>query len=181
MLDDLDAIAADWDELKGVVKPGPIDPRRDERLLEPATILQAVRKIGPELSQALYWKMAGEDNADARREASRRLAEGRPEDAAQSIPILRNLLADEDQSVRMEAAVSLLILGQNDVQKQILDWLRSADRWQPRQIALLLDRVEDGTRLTFARENIEKVAAQKWYHNSNVGRLRALLKRIPQR
>lgn len=108
------------------------------------------------------------------------LAEGAAGDEAKNLPILRNLLADAEMHVRMAAAVSLLVLGQKDVERQILAWLDSPDRWEPRQIALRLDRVEDGKSLVFARDRIEKLSEQFWRHSDDAGRLRSLLERIPK-
>lgn len=177
---DLDAIGTDWNELKALARPEPIDPRRNEPLLEPKTILKAVRAIGPECSQEFYRKLAAEQDDGARAEAAERLAEGAAGDEAKNLPILRNLLADPEMHVRMAAAVSLLVLGQKDIERQILAWLDSPDRWEPRQIALRLDRVEDGNALVFARDRIEKLSKQYWRHSDDAGRLRSLLERIPK-
>ena len=179
-LGNLDAVAADWDELKAAARPAPVDPRRHDKLLAPETILKAVRKIGPASSQEFYRKLAAERDTGARREAAERLAEGRPEDAKKNIPILRNLAADEDHGVRAAALASLLVLGQKDVEKQILTVLRSPDRWEPMTMVVELDRVRDGRLLVFARAEIEKVAREAPRHSRARQVAPKLLQRMPK-
>jgi HEAT repeat protein len=162
-LKNLDAVGDDWNELKASLTSGPIDPRRNEELLAPSHILEAVRKIGPAVSQEFYRKLAGAGDTTAREEAAERLAEGGKEDIASNLPILRNLLADASESVRIAAAVSLLIVGQKEVQKEaqqpILEWLDAAQTGQQSAILRQLKRVDDTARLAFARSRIAAIAA----------------------
>ena len=185
-MDDLhDAIdsAGAWDELIAAGRPGPIDPRHNERLLNARTILDAIARIGPEASQDFYRMLAAEADRDAREEAACRLGEV-PAAKAQNEPILRNLLAETDQAVRMAAAVSLLLLGETDVRKPILDWLRASTTW-PHNDAIVrqLDRVKEGRLLVFARAAIENLAAEKRNRRAfgtAVSLEEQLLQRIPQ-
>ena len=153
----LDALSAEWDELKRQA-PQPIDPRNHETLLKPQTILEAVRKIGPAASQEFYRRLAAEADGDARREAAARLAEGTLDDREHNVPILRHLMADHDTSVRAAAAVSLLLLGERQAEKQIVAWLRSPEYQQRHSILTQLERVENGRLLAFAREALEELA-----------------------
>ncbi|NQT40982.1 MAG: HEAT repeat domain-containing protein [Planctomycetes bacterium] len=175
----LEAIGADWDELKQTTVPEPIDPRRHERLLSPRIILDAVAKIGPAASQIFYRQMAAEPDTEARREAAIRLAEGTADDRAKNLPILRNLLGDSDMSIRTAAAVSLFLLGERDVEKQILAWLKSPDRGDWFTTIDQLGRVEDGRSLLFARDAIRKLAERVRGNSYQDERLRRVLDRIP--
>ena len=49
---------------------------------------------------------------------------GSGRNARKNLPILRNLLADVDNSVHIAAAVTLLNLGQQEVKPSLLNWLR---------------------------------------------------------
>ena len=149
------------------------------------TILDAIARIGSEASQDFYRKLAAEADRDAREEAACRLGEV-PAAKAQNEPILRNLLAETDQGVRMAAAVSLLLLGETDVRKPILDWLQASTTW-PHNDAIVrqLDRVKEGRLLVFARAAIEQLAAEKRKRNRRafgtpVSLEQQLLQRIPQ-
>jgi HEAT repeat protein/predicted negative regulator of RcsB-dependent stress response len=158
-LKNLDAVGNDWNELKASMVSGPIDPRRNEELLAPKHILEAVRKIGPVVSQEFYRALAGTGDTTAREEAAERLAEGGQDDIARNLPILRNLLADAAENVRMAAAVSLLIMGQKEAQPPILEWLDAAQAWQRSAILDQLKRVDDAAQLAFAHPKIAAIAA----------------------
>ncbi|MEA3208072.1 MAG: hypothetical protein QOE70_1129 [Chthoniobacter sp.] len=152
----VESIASDWDELKAALKPRAIDPRRDEELLEPQHILEAVAKIGAAAAQDFYRALAAEKNADARREAAIHLAEGK---RADNLPALRNLSADPDQAVRMGAAVSLWILGEENVQASLQEWLQSPQESIKRQVVDQLARVKTPARLAFAAKPLQAIAA----------------------
>ena len=111
--------------------PGPSEADRSAAANEPPLGRRhdpgGGRRIGPEASQDFYRKLAAEADRDAREEAARRLGEV-PAAKAQNEPILRTLLADTDQDVRMAAAVSLLLLGETDVRKPILAWLQGPEK-----------------------------------------------------
>jgi len=158
---DLDAIGSEWDELKAISRPKPVDPRKYEELLEPRHILEAVSKIGPTASQEFYRALAGEKDAEGRREAAIHLSECNEDDIEKNLIILRNLLADTDNFVRMRAAVSLLILEQEVAQRPILEWLSSPNFWEKRKILEQLARVKESEQLSFARKQIEAIAADK--------------------
>ncbi len=176
----IDAIGADFDELSRIAEPKPIRPRKNEPLLKPETILQAVRKIGPESSQEFYRTLAAEDDVQARREAATQLAEGGEQNVAKNRPILRNLLADPDQGVRMTAAVSLLLLGEEELEKQILVWLNATEPNLRYQMVQQLERIQDGKKLRFARTALARFAATEKHRNTyQYQRLQRLLQRIP--
>jgi HEAT repeat protein len=46
------------------------------------------------------------------------------------VPVLRNLLADPNDAVRLRAAVSLLRLDEEPGPAAVCEWLTSGDRWK---------------------------------------------------
>jgi len=162
----LDSLGAEWNELKQAMRPTPVDPRRNEELLSPRHILDAVRKIGPASSQPFYRTIAGEKDEEARLEATERLADCGRDDVRENVKILRNLLADENDRVRMAAAASLLILGQETARQSIIEWLDSPSEWSKRTMLQQLARVKDAAKLSFAQRRIESIAWEKKLHRS---------------
>ena len=179
-LQDQRAISAEWDEMQRTSRRQPRDPRRNEPLLETRTILEAVAKIGPESSQEFYRALAAESDAEARMEAAARLAEGSPADRPRNLPVLRNLLADSVEQVRISAAGSLLILGETDVRKPLLAWLGAPEPWLRNQILLQFERVPDGQLLAFARRSLEQFPPDHREDPHQLQRVRQLLQRIPE-
>ena len=102
-----------------------------------------------------------------------------PAAKAQNEPILRNLLADTDQNVRMAAAVSLLVLGETDVRKPILAWLQSPEQWPRNAIVRQLAEVNEGRLLVFARAAIERLAQESGNDFDSGSTAMQLLRRIP--
>jgi len=97
-----------------------------------------------------------------------------------NLPILRNLLADPAAEVRISAAVSLLILGQEDVSKPILAWLESPNSRESWPTARELCRVQDAKKLQFARKALQQLVAEpsnRWYDTQPI---RNLVERIPE-
>jgi len=158
-LSNLDALGANWDELKEAVLPVLVDPQKDEELLSPHLILEAVSKIGSDETQEFYRTLAGEKDTEARSEAAIHLAEGSPANRQQNVAILNNLLADSSPAVRMHAAVSLLILGENTGKQAILEWLGSTSVGDKEFILRELGRVKEASRLEFAQDQIAKIAS----------------------
>ena len=154
----IDAVGTEWNELKAAAAPKPVDPRRNEELLRPRHVLDAVGRIGPAAAQGFYRALAGEKDAEGRCEAAIHLAEGGKDDLQKNLPILRNLLADPEAAVRIRAAVSLLILGQELAQRPILEWLASPNDWEKLHTLKQLQRVRDASLLQFARRPIETIA-----------------------
>lgn len=151
----LDSIGHDWDELKASLRPRPLDPVTDEPLLTPEFILEAVRKIGPDISQDFYRALAGSRDLQGRLEAARQLGAA-PAQRDKNLPILRNLLADPP-TVRLAAAVSLVLLQDDAGRAPILAAL-AGDQPSDRHRALQeLQRARG--RLDFAREQIAACAA----------------------
>lgn len=111
-LSNLNTIESDWDELKTSSQPRPRDPTRDEELLTPDHILEAVRKIGGTGAQAFYRALAASTNTDDRIAAVQGLAEAEPGGRDENVVILRHLLADPVREVRTGAWVSLHSLGE---------------------------------------------------------------------
>jgi len=74
--------------------------------------------------------------------------------------VLKNLLADATVSVRVPAAVSLLILGQDAAaQRPLLEFLGRGNPWDKISVVRELGRVKDVSRWEFARPSIKAVAA----------------------
>jgi HEAT repeat protein/tetratricopeptide (TPR) repeat protein len=178
-LGNLDALRTDWDELKRASLPDPIDPRLHEKLLSPRMILDAVRKIGPTVSQSFYRQLAAAPDAEARSAAAARLAEGTAEDRTKNLLILRNLMGDSNTAVRAGAAVSLLLLGESNAERQIVAWLLSPEPGQRYDMLRQLSRIKDGRRLIFLRETLHTLARQS-RNRYDIERLQQLLTRIPQ-
>ena len=176
----MEDIDSDWNELKRLAEPEPIDPRRDEFLLSTGVVLAAVRKIGPERSQDFYRKLAAEQDQQGRLEAARRMADASSVEQAKNLPILQGLLAGQDLEVRRAAAVSLLIMGRTDVRPQILTWLTSQLVNEAYAIVSELERVADGRLLQFARPAIEAWAGRTDLSSYQTQRFVALLQRIPR-
>lgn len=157
-LRNLDSISSDWDELKAA-EPKPIDPRRNEDLLKPSHILEAVGKIGPMAAQEFYRAIAGEKEADARREAAIHLAEGGPDDMEKNLPILRSMVGDRDAYVRINSAVSLLIVNEDEKTIPILLEALQIDGTDLQLSAVKqLDRVEDPKKLLPFRKRLHEIS-----------------------
>jgi len=101
--------------------------------------------------------LAGEKDAEGRRHAAECLAEGAKTDQQKNLPILRNLLADNDQGVQIRASVSLYILGNDSMKQPILKWL-DQDRLSRREVVGQFKRVKDTQKLGFARARLEAIA-----------------------
>ncbi|HEV7403870.1 MAG TPA: HEAT repeat domain-containing protein [Chthoniobacteraceae bacterium] len=172
-----ESIAGDWDELKAVLKPRAIDPRRDEELLEPRHILEAVAKIGAGAAQDFYRRLAAEKEVDARHEASIHLAEGTE---LENLPVLRNLSADPEFTVRIGAAVSLCILNDASGPPAILELLQSPHEWIRRQTVEQLVRVKTPERLAFAAGPLRAIAADPTLDASARAAARRILDGIPK-
>ena len=155
----LDSIVGEWNELRASTRPATLDPRRNEPLLEPEHIREAVRKIGPAGAQDWYRALAAGEDVQGRLAAAACLAEGAAADAEKNIPILRNLRLDPDPQVRMAATVSLLILGQQDMREPILGWLKSEN--EALRILEQLPRVKDKDALAFCRPALAELASDK--------------------
>ena len=154
----LDAIAGDWDELKAAATPKKPDPRLNEELLGSHHILEAVRKIGPAAAQAFYRGLAGANGMEERNEAAVALADCNPDERATNLVILRNLLADSLAPVRTRASVSLLLLGQSDVEPLVRERLASADNSERGEILAQLTRLS-APQLEFVRKEVETIVA----------------------
>jgi HEAT repeat protein/tetratricopeptide (TPR) repeat protein len=177
----LDSIAEDWDELARSLKAAPVAPARNEDLLEPGHILEALRKIGPAVSQEFYRTLAAQDDAEARREAAVHLAEAAPQDAPGNVLVLTNLLADADARVRMRAAVSLLLLGQDRARQPVVEWLDSPNEWERSRTLEQLLRVHDPAQLTFVRTRVEALAADPAVHEDTSRLAQRVLARLTTR
>lgn len=154
----VDVIGSDWNELKEAALQKPADPRTDEDLLSTEGILDAIGKIGPDASQEFYRMLASEKHPEARREAAARLGECRDADKARNVPILRNLLADDGHATAMNAAGSLLRIGEEDpASRYILRWLKG-NSWEKRGALEQLRRLRDAKKISFARKEIEAIA-----------------------
>jgi HEAT repeat protein len=158
-LRNLDQLRSEWEILDAAFRWKPTDPLLYEELLSRDHILNAVREIGLAAAQEFFRQLAASQDAEARRTAADALGEGGKGDRDKDVPLLRGLLHDAERSVRMGAAVSLLLLDQEDAQKPILTWLGSKDVNEKYQIVAHLQRIEDNRRLAFARKALEAVAA----------------------
>ncbi len=162
-LRDIDAVGGDWDELKDAAAGAPLEPERNETLLASSDVMAAVRHIGPQFAQEFYRQLAGSDDFEMVVEAARCLAQPGTGTAGQielrkNLPVLRTLLASQIDQARIAAAVSLLLLGQKDAQKPILDELKGT-------YAFLMFRewgvrIRDAHMLEFARAQLTAMARE---------------------
>lgn len=154
-LRNLDAIASDWEELKVAAQRRPHDPRRDEELLTPELILEAVRKIGPAAAQEFYRTLAAASDSTDRAEAAIGLTEGI--DREPTLKILRNLAGDPVRDVSIRARVSLLLLGEPGEDAVLRDRLHAGDDQERREILDQLGRLS-GNQLAYFNKDLEAVA-----------------------
>jgi HEAT repeat protein len=154
-LRNLDAIASDWDEMKITALRRPRDPRRDEELLTPELVLEAIRKIGPAAAQVFYRSLAAASDSNDRAEAALGLAE--PTDRESNLKILRNLADDPVQEVSLRARVSLVVLGEPGADGFLLDRLHAGGEQERRTILVQLDRLS-ASQLGAFRQALEAIA-----------------------
>jgi HEAT repeat protein len=158
--DNLDAVAVDWNVLEFSDRPRPVDPARDEELLNVRHIFEAVSKIGPEFSQDFYRQLAGEKFSDSRIEAAIYLSKGHEIDRERNIPILRTLLAETGFQVRLNAAVSLFLMGENGTLQDLLRKDLESFDTSPRQQEILtaFQRIKDTDKLALFQEQLRQLA-----------------------
>ncbi|MCX6873985.1 MAG: HEAT repeat domain-containing protein [Verrucomicrobia bacterium] len=156
-LRNLDAIASDWDEMQVTALRRPRDPRRDEELLTPELVLEAVRKIGPAAAQAFYRTLAAAAASNDRAEAAVGLADAAATDREQTLTILRNLSGDPAQEVRIRARVSLLLLAEPGMDAFLRERLHAGDNSERGEILSQLSRLL-GPQLEDFRQAIEAIA-----------------------
>jgi len=171
----IDSLSGEWNELKDLDKPKPIDPIANEWLLSTEIILNAVKKIRPEASQKFYRKLAGEKDTTARQEAALCLAV--ISESEKNIPILRNMLADQDTAIQIRSAVSLLILGDDRGKQTIIEFLK-AKKWQKEAALKQLSRVKDPTQRAFANKYIAAIANDRELQNSSDKYLISMAKKL---
>lgn len=159
-LRNLDAIAGEWDEMKASARRRPQDPRRDEVLITPEMILDAVREIGPEQSQAFYRALSGAKEGGDRIQAAIGLGAATGADQERSREILRNLGADPFLPVRINAGVSLMLLGDATAESALLERLRKGDNEERGEMLTQLTRLPKERLAPFKKE-IEAIAANE--------------------
>lgn len=158
-LRNLDAIASDWEELKVAALRPPADPRRDEELLSPELVLEAVRQIGPAFAQPFYRALAGAEASSDRAEGAIGLAAAATAaNREQSLAILRNLRGDSQPHVRVCATVSLLLLGEASLTAPLRERLRIADNSERGMILQQLARLS-AVQLNPFRPELQFIAA----------------------
>ena len=163
-LSNLEALSAEWDELKAATLAPPVDPESQEELLQPEHLLDAVAKIGPEWSQEFYRVLAAEKDPFARAEAAEFLAAGSDQDRAKNLVLLKNLLTDAVVEVRLPAAVSLILLEEVAGRRVIAEALNSKNDWDQRLALQQLARLTNPGQRAFAKERIAVIAADENAH-----------------
>ncbi len=154
----------------------PADPRHDEELLTADLVLEAIRKIGPP-AQEFYRTLAGANEASERAEAAVGLAEATGADRDKSRAVLNNLRADADPGVRARVLVSLLILGDHEVEASLRDRLTAGSEPEQGEILRELARLP-GRQLQFARKEIEAIAGNDRLPQFLRGRAAPLLSKL---
>jgi HEAT repeat protein len=160
-ISNLESLASDWDELKFASLNPPVDPVRQEELLQPRHILEAVANIGPELSQEFYRALAASKDRDARQEAAEHLSAVPPADRARNAVVLKSLLTDSVLPIRIRAAVGLLLFGDKNGQSVIMEALNSKQEWEQRQTLEQLARLRNPSQRSFALARIKAIAADR--------------------
>jgi HEAT repeat protein len=173
-LRNLDAIASDWEELKVTALRRPRDPRRDEELLTPETVLEALRKIGSAAAPQFYRTLAAATASNDRAAAAVGLAEVTDTSREMNLTILRNLLGDPDPGVRLRARVSLMLHGESAMDGPLRDRLRAGDHSERWEILGQLERLP-GPLLELFRKDIEAIASNTSATESLRRRAAALL------
>jgi HEAT repeat protein len=172
----LDALSGDWDEIKQSSLASPADPREGEELLSPDIILSAVAKIGPSAARDFYRMLAGGKDTSGRVQAALHLAGGDVADREGNVAILKNLLSDEDEPVKISAAVSLLVCGEEVAKRLLLEWLEGGSPWTKRRVVMELLRVKERQQLTFVRPALQVLQSSEQMSKDDQERLAELLK-----
>lgn len=155
-------LEAEWDELKAGQRVKHEDPVKREDLLDESHLIRAAQKIGPKHNQDFILLLAAGGYGGS---AAYMLSLGTPQQQQENLPILRALLSDPEIRVRQKAAVSLLIIGEEEARKPIAAWLdsyasnRNARYAVHNEILSALRRVESPEALSFARPHLERLAA----------------------
>ena len=163
-ISNLESLAEDWDDLKAAALTPMIDPNTQEELLIPHHVLEAVAKIGPELSQEFYRALASSKDATARGAAAAQLAAAPPADRARNVIILKSLLTDDVTVIRVSAAVGLILLEDNSGESVILDALNAKDSWELRTVLAQLARTTNVNQRRFCRSRIEIIVKDQTVH-----------------
>lgn len=156
-LRDLDALKADWEDLRSVLRADPADPRDGEQLLSTELVIQAARKIGMREAQDFCRALAASKDPKHRAEGAAGLAFPGPEGRQKNIKLLEQLSLDEDFPVQATATVSLLALKPDAARKRILGWLKDVDVLA--EVLAGLQAVTDPAQLDFARPRLQAIAA----------------------
>ena len=135
-----------------------IDPSHQEELLQPQDILEAVAKIGPQLSQEFYRALAASQDTDARQEAAEQLSAASPADREKNIVVMKSLLTDSDSGVRVPAAVGLILLDDISGQEVIQEALNSTKEWDRRQTLGQLSRLPHPAQRSFCLPRLREIA-----------------------
>lgn len=130
-------------------------------LYEPWHILEAVAKIGPELSQEFYRALAASKDRDARQKAAEHLSVAPPSDRARNAVVLKSLLTDNVLPIRIRAAVGLLLFGDTNGQSVIMEALNSKQEWEQRQTLEQLAWLRNPSQRSFALARIKAIAADR--------------------
>ena len=76
-----------------------------------------------------------------------------------NIIVLRTLLADSENIVRVKAAISLIVLGENIGEKMILGALNSGREWEKNQILEQFARISEIPKWDFARPAVSSISS----------------------
>ena len=157
-ISNLESLASEWNDLQAATLTPLIDPERQEELLQPQDILDAVAKIGPQLSQEFYRALAASQDTDARQEAAEQLSAASPADRDKNIVVMKSLLTDSDSGVRVPAAVGLILLDDISGQEVIQEALNSTKEWDRRQTLHQLSRLPHPAQRSFCLPRLREIA-----------------------
>lgn len=126
--------------------------------LSSSAILEAIRAMGPDAGRLFARALSAKAPVAARVGATMRMAQSG--DAAQTafrVSVLKALSLDQDEGVRMSAAVSLLMLNEKEAQNVVLGWLNSPDQDVKNRVLQGLQRLQLA-QIAFARAQIQRLA-----------------------
>lgn len=157
----MDDLAADLDELTRAALDPPVDPRRNEDLLKPRHILDAMAKIGPAQTQEFYRTIAAGADTESRIQAAIHLTAGAPAEYDKNRSILRPLLGDPVRQVQIAAAASLILLGGDSAAAEAIlkEALNAANSWEVNPAIDQLARLGGADRLQPFIPRLRELAA----------------------
>jgi len=133
------------------------DPAQEE-LLTDRRLFESIAKIGPGDCQDFYRTLATDSSSEARQEAAVQLIHCGAEPDVRNVNLLKKLAQDSNTHVEICAAVSLIILKQEEGRNLAEAWLKAgANALRTSFLIEDLFRVTDARELEFARLGLARI------------------------